>query len=176
MHLEGPVPWLAPDVKGRIRSNSLFTGHNLRDAVNDGTADFNSIFLQDIPRLFRSGMIHLNAALITVSPPDSSGFCTLGTSADATRAAVTLADHIIAISNKNMPRTFGDTLIHESHIDFMIENDFPLHERKFGAKTSEVEKKIGELIANELVDNGATLQMGMLFSLNSPKISFHLGH
>lgn len=81
-----------------------------------------------------------------------------------------------AISNKNMPRTFGDTLIHESHIDFMIENDFPLHERKFGAKTSEAEKKIGELIANELVANGATLQMGMLFFLNSPKISSPLSH
>ncbi|KAL3995034.1 Acetyl-CoA hydrolase/transferase C-terminal domain family protein [Acanthocheilonema viteae] len=161
MHLEGKTPWLAPDVKDRIRSNSLFTGHNLRDAVNDGTADFNSIFLHEIPQLFRSGMIHLNAALITVSPPDSGGFCTLGTGADSTRAAVTLADCIIAICNKNMPRTFGETLIHESHIDFMIENHFPLHERKFAAKLSEVEKKIGNLIANELVDNGATLQMGI---------------
>lgn len=61
-----------------------------------------------------------------------------------------------------MPRTFGDTIIHESHIDFMVKNDFPLHERKFNAKTSGVEKKIGELIAHELVANGATLQMGLL--------------
>ncbi|VIO93966.1 Uncharacterized protein BM_BM7669 [Brugia malayi] len=161
MHLEGHTPWLAVDVRDRIRSNSLFTGHNLRDAVNDGTADFNSIFLHEIPLLFRSGTIHLNAALITVSPPDSKGYCTLGTGADSTRAAVTLADFVIAICNKNMPRTFGDTVIHESHIDFMVENDFALHERKFSAKTSEVEKKIGQLIANELVSNGATLQMGI---------------
>ncbi|CAG9532784.1 unnamed protein product [Cercopithifilaria johnstoni] len=161
MHLEGETPWLVPDVKDHIRSNSLFTGHNLRNAVNDGTADFNSIFLHEIPLLFRSGMIHLNAALITVSPPDSRGFCTLGTSIDCTRAAVTLADYIIAVCNKNMPRTFGDTLIHESHIDFMTELDFPLHERKFATKLSEVEKKIGKLIANELVVNGATLQMGI---------------
>uniref|UniRef100_A0A0R3RKA5 Acetyl-CoA hydrolase n=1 Tax=Elaeophora elaphi TaxID=1147741 RepID=A0A0R3RKA5_9BILA len=161
MHLEGETPWLAPDVKDRIRSNSLFTGHNLRNAVNDGTADFNSIFLHEIPLLFRSGMIHLNAALITVSPPDSNGFCTLGTGADSTRAAVTLADYVIAICNKNMPRTFGDTIIHESHIDFMVENDFPLHERKISTNTSGVEKKIGALIANELIANGATLQMGI---------------
>ncbi|KAM3718531.1 4-hydroxybutyrate coenzyme A transferase [Dirofilaria immitis] len=144
MHLEGRVPWLAPDVKDRIR-----------------TADFNSIFLHEIPLLFRSGAIHLNAALITVSPPDCNGFCTLGTGVECTRAAVTLADFIIAICNKNMPRTFGDALIHESHIDFMVENDFPLHEREFNGKTLETEKKIGELIANELVDNGATLQMGI---------------
>lgn len=66
-----------------------------------------------------------------------------------------------------MPRTFGDTVIHESHIDFMVENDFPLHERKFSAKLSGVEKKIGELISSELVANGATLQMGVLLFLNS---------
>lgn len=65
-----------------------------------------------------------------------------------------------------MPRTFGDTVIHESHIDFMIENNFPLHERKFAEKSG-VEKKIGDLIANELVVDGATLQMGVLFFLNS---------
>ncbi|KAM3718232.1 4-hydroxybutyrate coenzyme A transferase [Dirofilaria immitis] len=161
MHLEGHIPWLASDVKDRIRSNSLFTGQNLRNAVNDGTADFNSIFLHEIPLLFRSGAIHLDAALITVSPPDSNGFCTLGTSVDCARAAIISADHIIAICNKNMPRTFGDGLIHESHIDFMIENDFPLYECKFTAKTSEAETKIGELIANQLVSNGATLQMGI---------------
>ncbi|KAM3718231.1 4-hydroxybutyrate coenzyme A transferase [Dirofilaria immitis] len=161
IHLEGHIPWLASDVKDRIRSNSLFTGHNLRDAVNDGTADFSSIFLHEIPLLFRSGAIHLDAALITISPPDSNGFCTLGTGADSTRAAIASADSIIAICNKNMPSTFGDTVIHASHIDFMVENDFLLHERKFNAKTSEVETKIGELIANQLVSNGATLQMGI---------------
>lgn len=64
-----------------------------------------------------------------------------------------------------MPRTFGDTVIHESHIDVMVENDFPLHERKLGGAASAEEKKIGQLIANELVDNGATLQMGKIFPL-----------
>ncbi|MCP9263922.1 4-hydroxybutyrate coenzyme A transferase [Dirofilaria immitis] len=141
IHLEGHIPWLASDVKG--------------------TADFSSIFLHEIPLLFRSGAIHLDAALITISPPDSNGFCTLGTGADSTRAAIASADSIIAICNKNMPSTFGDTVIHASHIDFMVENDFLLHERKFNAKTSEVETKIGELIANQLVSNGATLQMGI---------------
>ncbi|VDN07549.1 unnamed protein product [Thelazia callipaeda] len=160
MHLEGPAPWLASDVKGRIRSNSLFTGHNLRQAVNDGTADFNSIFLQEIPLLFRSGLIHLDAALVTVSPPDSSGFCSLGTGAEAARAAVTLADVIIAVCNKHMPRTFGDTVIHQSHIDFMVKHDCPLHERSLRKATKE-ETQIGKIIADELVANGATLQMGI---------------
>lgn len=60
-----------------------------------------------------------------------------------------------------MPRTFGDSVIHESHIDVMIEHDYPLHERHFDGSMSPEEQKIGEIIANNLVDNGATLQMGL---------------
>ncbi|VDD91490.1 unnamed protein product [Enterobius vermicularis] len=180
-----------PLLEDRIRSNSLFTGANLRKAVNDGTADFNSVFLQEIPQLFRSGAIKLNVALIHVSPPDSNGYCTLGTSIDTTRAAVTQADYIIgktvkryfvpliilyhgvymcclAMSNKNMPRTFGDSLIHESHIDVMVEcDDQLLHERPVSGAASAEEKKIGEIIANNLVEDGATLQMGRVRSIGA---------
>ncbi|KHJ97199.1 putative 4-hydroxybutyrate coenzyme A transferase [Oesophagostomum dentatum] len=161
LHLEGETPWTEPDVKDRIRSNSLFTGTNLRKAVNEGIADFNSCFLQEVPMLFRRGAIKLNAAIIHVSPPDQNGYCSLGTSVDTARAAVTNADHIIAMVNKNMPRTFGDSVIHSSHIDVMVEqHGFPLHQRHIG-KDSEEETKIGQIIAEHLVDNGATLQMGI---------------
>ncbi|KAJ1347515.1 hypothetical protein KIN20_002590 [Parelaphostrongylus tenuis] len=161
LHLEGETPWTAEDVRGRIRSNSLFTGANLRKAVNEGIADFNSCFLQEVPMLFRKGAIKLNAALIHVSPPDANGYCSLGTSVDTARAAVTNADHIIAMSNKHMPRTFGDSIIHSSHIDVLVEDHtFPLHERHAG-RDSEEEQKIGRIIAENLVENGATLQMGI---------------
>ncbi|KAI6178833.1 Acetyl-CoA deacylase [Aphelenchoides besseyi] len=164
LHLEGPTPWIEPDVKDRIRSNSLFTGHNLRKSINDGTADFNSIFLNEVPMLFRRGAIKLNAALIQVSPPDANGFCSLGTSVDTTRAAVTTADFIIALSNKNMPRTFGDAVIHASHFDVLVEDhEHLLHPRPFG-ELGEVNRKIGRIIADNLVDDGATLQMGMFRS------------
>ncbi|KAK6046446.1 hypothetical protein COOONC_16048 [Cooperia oncophora] len=93
--LDGETPWTAPDVKDRIRSNSLFTGSNLRKAVNEGVADFNSCFLQEIPLLFRSGAIKLNTALIQVSPPDAHGYCSLGPCVDITRAGAANADTII---------------------------------------------------------------------------------
>ncbi|XGW09767.1 hypothetical protein V3C99_011773 [Haemonchus contortus] len=162
LHLEGETPWTAPDMKDRIRSNSLFTGVNLRKSVNDGTADFNSCFLHEVPMLFRKGAIKLNAAILHVSPPDAKGYCSLGTSVDTARAAVANADHIIAMVGKNMPRTFGDSVIHSSHIDVLIEehSSWPLHERHFG-KDSEEEQKIGKIIAEHLVDNGSTLQMGI---------------
>ncbi|RCN43544.1 4-hydroxybutyrate coenzyme A transferase [Ancylostoma caninum] len=148
-------------MRERIRSNSLFTGANLRKAVNEGIADFNSCFLQEVPMLFRRGAIKLNAAIIHVSPPDQNGYCSLGTSVDTARAAVTNADHIIAMANKHMPRTFGDSVIHSSHIDVLVEDHtFKLHERHIG-KDSEEETKIGQIIAEHLVDNGATLQMGI---------------
>lgn len=159
LHLEGPTPWVQPEYKNLIRSNSLFTGANLRKAVNDGTADFNSTFLHEVPLLFRTGAIKLNVALIHVSPPDANGYCSLGTSVDTARSAVTQADLIIAMSNKHMPRTFGDSVIHQSHIDVMVEcNDQLLHERPTAGAPSAEEKKIGELIANNLVEDGATLQ------------------
>ncbi|WKX94783.1 hypothetical protein Q1695_011781 [Nippostrongylus brasiliensis] len=161
LHLEGETPWTAPDVNKRIRSNSLFTGANLRKSVNEGIADFNSCFLQEVPMLFRKGAIKLDAAILHVSPPDAYGYCSLGTSVDTARAATTNANYIIAMCNKNMPRTFGDSVIHSSHIDVMVEDHtFPLHERHIG-KDSPEETKIGQIIAENLVDNGATLQMGI---------------
>ncbi|CAJ0585768.1 unnamed protein product, partial [Mesorhabditis spiculigera] len=162
LHLEGETPWLEPEVRDRIRSNSLFTGANLRAAVSEGFADFNSCFLHEVPMLFRKGVINLDIALIQVSPPDANGFCSLGTSVDTARAAITNADHIIALANKNMPRTFGDGLIHASHFDVLVEdNTHKLHERHFSKGPSDQAATIGKIIADNLVDNGATLQMGI---------------
>uniref|UniRef100_A0A914WYA2 Acetyl-CoA hydrolase n=1 Tax=Plectus sambesii TaxID=2011161 RepID=A0A914WYA2_9BILA len=160
LHLEGPAPWATEEYKGIIRSNSLFTGANLRAGVNNGTVDFNSVFLSEIPLLFKRNVINLNVALIHVSAPDSKGFCSLGTSVDATRSAIINADYIIAMVNQNMPRTFGDGLIHSSHIDGMVFCDFPLHERP-NSKLGDQELKIGMTIAEHLVEDGATLQMGI---------------
>lgn len=131
----------------------------MRHAVNDGTADFNSIFLHEIPLLFRRGQIKLAAALVQVSPPDEFGYCSLGTSVDSARAACCHADVIIAVANKHVPRTFGDAVIHSSHFDVLVQHDTPLHQRTI-AEGGEIDAKIGKIIADNLVDNGATLQMG----------------
>lgn len=64
-----------------------------------GTADFNSIFLQEIPKLFRKGAIKLNITFIHVSPPDEHGFCSLGISVDGTRAAMNCSNYVIGKLN-----------------------------------------------------------------------------
>jgi len=118
------------------------------------------IFLSETHWLFRRKVIDLNVALIQLSPPDKHGFCSLGTSIDCTRAAVQNANYIIAVTNPKMPRTFGDSAIHFTNVDAIVESDFPLPESKTHRPSPE-ETKIGKLIAENLIEDGATLQMGI---------------
>ncbi|MFN8574181.1 MAG: acetyl-CoA hydrolase/transferase C-terminal domain-containing protein [Gemmatimonadaceae bacterium] len=159
LHTEGSAPWTAPDIATRIRSVSLFCGPALRDPVAEGRADFVPVFLSDIPSLFLAGVIVLDVAIVQVSPPDRHGYCSLGTSVDAARAAVDTARFIIAEINDEMPRTHGNTAIPFDRLDAFITTNRPLPEHPPG-KESAVEARIGEIVAG-LVENRATLQMGI---------------
>jgi 4-hydroxybutyrate CoA-transferase len=159
LHLDGPCPHLDPALTGHVRHRALFIGPNARDAVNEGRADYVPIFLSDIPHLFRRGILALDVAFINVSPPDSHGFCSLGTSIDAALAAVQSAKSVIAQINPRMPRTLGDSFVHVDQIDLAVEVDQPPHEHPVEA-IGEVESEIGAHVA-ELVPDGATLQLGI---------------
>ena len=159
LHTNGPAPFADPEHAGRFQSISLFTGAPLRQAIDDGRADFVPIFLSDIPRLFTSRQIPLDAALVQVSPPDRHGYCTLGTSIDAALAAAHAARTIIAEVNERMPRTHGNTLIPVDRIGAFIHTDRPLHEHE-SRPPSPQEDAIGEHVAR-LIPDGATLQMGI---------------
>src|SRR4026209_2646756 len=84
--------------------NSLFVSENTRAVVNTDHGDYVPIFLSQIPQLFRKNILPLDVAIVQVSPPDSHGFCSLGTSVDIARAAVEEASHVIALVNTKMPR------------------------------------------------------------------------
>jgi 4-hydroxybutyrate CoA-transferase len=159
LHTEGPAPYAAPEMAKSFRVNALFVGANVRRAVEEGRADYLPVFLSEVPSLFRSGILPLDVALVHVSPPDHHGFCSLGVSVDVARAAVQTARTVIAQVNPRMPRSHGDGLIHVDSIDYMVEVDDPLPELAPHALTDE-EKAIGRHCA-ELVDDGATLQIGI---------------
>lgn len=159
MHTEGPAPFLEENCRSRFTSISLFTGPPARRAVQEGFADFVPVFLSDIPSLFQDGHICLDAALLQVSPPDRHGFCSLGTSVDAARAAADSAPLLIAEINQQMPRTHGHSMVPLSSIAACIETDRPLYEHHVVQETS-VEAAIGEQIAQLIVD-GSTLQTGI---------------
>jgi acyl-CoA hydrolase len=159
LHITGECAIARPELARRFRSVSLFTGPSLRGAVNDGRADFMPIFLSDIPALFSNGTVKLDAAVLQLSPPDRHGCCTLGTSVDAARAAADHARVVVAEINEAMPRTHGATVVPLSRLRAFTATNRPLHEHP-RAEIGEVEARIGEIIA-ALVDDGATLQMGI---------------
>jgi 4-hydroxybutyrate CoA-transferase len=159
LHTQGPAPFVDPRVEGRVRSVSFFAGGPVREALAAGRADFIPVFLSDIPGLFRSGVMPLDAALVQVSPPDRHGICSLGTSVDAARAAVDCAPLVIAEINERMPRTHGATTLPLERITAFIHTDRPLHEHPPETATPET-ARIGEIIAG-LIEDGSTLQTGI---------------
>lgn len=159
LHTAGDTPFAAPECAGKFFSISLFTGPALRKPIEEGRADFMPIFLADIPGLFLSKRIPLDAAILQLSPPDAHGLCTLGTSVDTAKAAADSASILVAEINERMPRTHGNTVVPFDRIHAFIVTDRPLVEQKPEPET-EVEARIGELIA-DLVEDGSTLQMGI---------------
>jgi acyl-CoA hydrolase len=159
LHTNGPAPFVDPPHRDRFRSVSLFAGPPVRRAIEEGAADFMPIFLSDIPSLFATRKVQLDAALLQLSPPDQHGYCTLGTSVDAALSAAIAADVIVAEINERMPRTHGNTLIPFSRVKTFVHTDRPIYEHVSRPPTP-VEDAIGQNIA-DLVDDGATLQMGI---------------
>jgi 4-hydroxybutyrate CoA-transferase len=159
LHLEGEVPFAHERHAGRFRSVSLFTGPALRKPVEQGRADFVPVFLSDIPKLFKRGIIPLDVAIVTLSPPDKHGYCTLGTSCDAARAAIDSARIVIAEIDEQMPRTHGNTFVHLDRVAAFVRTDRPLPHGHV-AEIGPVEAQIGEQIA-ALIEDGSTLQMGI---------------
>jgi acyl-CoA hydrolase len=159
LHLEGPAPHADPSLQDAFFTNNLFIGGNLRSAVNEGRADYIPVFLSEIPALFRKNVLPIDVAIISVTPPDRHGYCSLGVSVDVTLAAVQSAKTVIAQVNPNMPRTHGDGNIHVSKIARLVSVNDPLQSNPPG-EIGEVERKIGQIVADQIED-GACLQMGI---------------
>ncbi len=159
LHTEGAAPYGEAKYEGIFQSEQFFVGGNLRKATQAGFADYIPIFLSETQKLYRSGALPINVAMVQVSPPDKHGYVSLGTSVDATLAAIEMADTTIAIINKHVPRSFGDAMIKTDMIDLWCEHDEYLEEAHFSAP-SEVEQAIGRHCA-ALIEDGACLQMGI---------------
>ena len=159
LHIEGPGPHLAPGMERHFRHRALFIGPNARAAVEEGRADYVPVFLSDVPRLFTSGALPLDAALVNATPPDAHGFCSLGISVEAIHAAIRAARTVIVQFNRSMPRTLGDSFIHVDEIDIAVEVDVPPYSHAIGP-IGEVERRIGANVA-DLIPDEATLQLGI---------------
>jgi 4-hydroxybutyrate CoA-transferase len=155
----GAAPYVAPEMAGHFRHNAVFIGANVRDAINDGRADYTPIYLSEIEELFESGAMPLDVALIEVSPPDSHGFCSFGVGVDTTLTAAKCARYVAAQVNDQMPRTYGDSYIQVSDIDAVVESSRPLCAMK-KAEATDMHVAIARNVAG-LIEDGAVLQTGI---------------
>lgn len=143
-----------------FRHRALFAGQNVREAVNAGRADFVPVFLSEIPRLINTGLLPVEVAFIHIAPPDEHGFCSYGVGVECTKAAAEKAKTVIALVNRQMPRSLGDCFIHVSRLTHVVEVDRPILELPQAPEIGEVAKAIGQHVA-ELIEDGSTLQMGI---------------
>ncbi len=156
----GVAPYAHPKYAQNFRPNAFFIGNAVRDAVNQARADYTPIFLSQVPGLFKSHRIRIDVALISVSPPDAYGNCSLGVSVDITKSAVESARIVIAQVNHHMPRAHGDCFLNVKDIDFIVEHDEPLLEWPIEPEHDEVTARIAQHLAR-LIPDGATLQLGI---------------
>ncbi len=155
----GPADYVAPEMAGHLRVNTLFVSDNVRAAVNEGRADFTPCFLSEIPSLFRSGRLPLDVVLVQVSPPDEHGFCSFGIEVGLTKPAAQAGRRVIAEINPRMPRTLGDAFVHISKLDAIVPVDYPLLEVHLASGDPLTERIAAHAAA--LIPDGATIQAGI---------------
>ena len=159
LHIEGEARYANPELAESFHVNSFFIGKNVRHTLAAGNGSYTPVFLSELPRLFRKKVVPLDVVFIHVSPPDRHGYCSLGVSVEATLAAIESAKIVIAQVNPQMPRTFGDGILHVSEINYLVEVDTPIYGHEL-EKISPIEDKIGTYIAS-LIEDKSTLQMGI---------------
>ncbi len=155
----GAAPYADEKFRDRFKMNTFFVADNVRDAMERGVGDYTPIFLSDIPKLFDSGRIPIDVALISVTPPDANGLCSLGVSVDIVKSAAENASFVIAQVNSHMPRTLGSSFIHVHNIDMLVPHDEPILEAPF-PEPDETLRRIGQNIAR-LVEDGSTIECGI---------------
>jgi len=155
----GAAPYADEKFREKFKMNSFFIADNVRDTLSKGIGDYTPIFLSEIPYEFEQGRIPIDVALISVTPPDASGLCSLGVSVDIVKSAAANARYVIAQVNSRMPRTFGDSFIHVNSIDALVPYDEEIIETEI-TEPNETLRSIGQNIAR-LVEDGSTIECGI---------------
>jgi 4-hydroxybutyrate CoA-transferase len=167
-----PAPYCSQEMRKHFIHNSFFVGVNSREAVNEGRAKYTPCFFHELPRLFTNGVLPVGVTMCQLSPPDDEGYCSFGISVDYTKPAAEASKIVIAQINERMPRTLGDSFVHVSQLDYIVEYNEPLLELgpvKKATTVAENEQYVAKVVAEmdigrycgELIDNGACLQLGI---------------
>ncbi len=158
-YTEGPALYADPRYEGIFFDQAFFVGPTVRQKVNSGIADYIPVHLADTQRLYRTGSVRCDVAMVSVSTPGMGGYVSLGGAVDCSVAALEVARIKIAVVNKYVPHTYGDALVPVDTFDYFVEDNRPLPEH-LSMIPSEVEAKIGKN-CSELIEDGSCLQMGI---------------
>lgn len=155
----GKGEYTCPELKDCFKFNGWFISKCTRKCVADGYGEFTPVFFHEVPNYIRKGLFPVDVCLAMVSPPDEHGYCSLGVSSDYSLQAVRAAKKVIAQVNDQMPVVYGDTFVHISELEAIVEHSQPLPEMAL-PNLGEVEMQIGKNCAT-LIPDGATLQLGI---------------
>lgn len=153
------VPYAKTEMQGHFIVNTGFASPGTREAIWENRGHFSTLMFHEFPHAFREQIIPVDVFFTMVTPPDAHGYCSLGVSVDHSKQLIESAKTVIAEVNPNMPRTYGDTLVHVSELDCIVEGDGPLLELTRFATPNPILDKIGQNVAS-LIQDGDTLQMG----------------
>jgi acyl-CoA hydrolase/RimJ/RimL family protein N-acetyltransferase len=155
----GDAPYVDDKFREKFKMNSFFIADNVRHALDRGFGDYTPIFLSEIPMEFESGRIPIDVALISVTPPDANGLCSLGVSVDIVQSAAANARYVIAQVNSHMPRTYGNSFVHVNTLDVLVPHDEPIVATPI-EEPDDVLRRIGENVSR-LVEDGSTIECGI---------------
>lgn len=154
----GDSPWCEPKMKGHFKLNCLFASQSNRESISNGTSEFTTSHFYEIPEIIKHYLCP-RVSIVTVSPPDEHGYVSFGTTVDYSKGTTDHCEIVIAQVNKNMPRTFGNSIKHVRDFTCFVEIDTPLPEVKT-VNISEIEMEIGRYCAS-LIHDGDCLQLGI---------------
>ena len=164
------------DLMDRVRPHCMFLGEIERALVEQGrkdgrrVIDFVPLAFSKSSQLLSEG-VDVDTFVVTVSPMDHHGWFTFGTSNDYASTVARSAKRLIVEVNAAMPRVLGESLLHVSEVDAIVENDVPLPqvpERPPSAADQTIARQIASFIPN-----GACLQMGIGALPNSVCAELH---
>jgi acyl-CoA hydrolase len=155
----GEAPYVHEKFREKFKMNSFFIAENVRDALEPGDRRLHADLPVGDPDGVRDGRIPIDVALISVTPPDVNGLCSLGVSVDIVKSAAANARYVIAQVNSRMPRTLGNSFLHVNTIDVLVPHDEPMIEVA-GPQPDETLRRIGQNVAR-LVEDGSTIECGI---------------
>lgn len=147
------------EYEGHFFVNTIFAAGKTRQAIWEGRGHLTPLMFHELPIVIRQNRLPVDVFLTMVSPPDKHGYCSLGMSVDHSRQLVESARIVIAEVNPHVPRTFGNTMVHVSQFDYIVEGNGEILEMNTVAKQDAVLDQIGKNVAS-LINDGDTLQLG----------------